>query len=240
MSRTGGPNLIGIGLAMLLVACGSDKPTKATGDAYDPVLVPAEFRSDFTNPLFPLEPGTTFVYEGRGDEANERNEVEVTSDTKVILGITCRVVHDRVWVDGELAEDTLDWFAQHQNGDVWYMGEDSREIEDGRVVSTEGSWEAGVDGAKPGIIMQGAPQVGQTYRQEYYKGEAEDIGQVISLDGAITTPAGAYQGCLKTREFSPLEPGHVEFKFYAPGVGTVAETDEAGDPVLVLVEFRSR
>ncbi len=156
-----------------------------------------------------------FHDEGESDGEHERTEVLVTSDAKDILGVTCTVVSDRVWVDDELAEETLDWYAQDQAGNVWYFGEDSKEIEDGSVVSTKGSWEAGVDGAMPGIVMPAQPQTGASYRQEYYAGEAEDMAEVLSLDELMKVAFGSYQNCLKTKEWMPLEPDVVEHKYYA-------------------------
>ena len=133
--------------------------------AYAPHIEPADFTTKIDNEYFPLKPGTTFVYEG----AAERGEMTVTHDTKKVMGVECVVVDDRAWEDGKLIERTYDWFAQDKQGTVWYFGEDTKEYENGKVVSTKGSWEAGVDGAKPGIIMHADPKVGQSYRQEYYR-----------------------------------------------------------------------
>ncbi|MBD3307782.1 hypothetical protein GF339_15230 [candidate division KSB3 bacterium] len=153
--------------------------------------------------------------------------------------MTCTVVREREWVDGELEEDTLDWFAQDVDGNVWYFGEDSKEIDEGVVVSTEGSWEAGVDGAQPGILMKGTPQIGDTYRQEYYFGEAEDMASVVSLNASVTVPFGTFTNCLQTEEWTPLEPGVTEYKYYAPGVGLLLEEQvEGGDARVELVEIR--
>ncbi len=147
-------------------------PTRAQGDEpYNPVIDPANFVAGVDNPYFPLVPGTKFVYEGLSDGEMEHNEVVVTHDTRDILGVTCVVVHDTVSVAGVVIEDTYDWYAQDKDGNVWYMGEDTKEYEDGEVVSTEGSWEAGVDNAKPGVIMWAAPQPGEPYYQEYYEGK---------------------------------------------------------------------
>lgn len=225
-------------IALLGCGGGSSSPSSDAQDAtYNPVIVPEDFVADITNPYFPLTPGTTHVYEGESDGESERIEVSVTHDKKEILGVSCTVVRDQVWINGELAEDTFDWYAQDEDGNVWYFGEDSMEIENGQVVSTAGSWEAGVDGAKPGIIMQGNPTIGQTYRQEYYAGEAEDMAQVLSLTESVTGPTGPYTDLLQTKEWSPLEPGIAEHKYYAPGVGLVLEVKvEGGDERLELVE----
>lgn len=193
------------------------------GEPYEPLIDPKNFVEGVDNPYFPLTPGTTFVYEGETEDGIEHIEVVVTDDTKEILGVTCIVVRDTVWIDGELVEDTYDWYAQDTDGNVWYMGETTEEYEDGEVASTAGSWEAGVDGAKPGIIMWADPQVGQPYRQEYYQGEAEDMAETISLTESASVAYGSYHNLLVTREWTPLDPGVAENKYYAEGVGLVLE-----------------
>ena len=195
---------------------------------YNPNINPADFLTPAEtaaapNPLFPLVPGTTYNYRAETDEGVETVTVEITHRTRKILGVTCIVVHDAVHLEGSLIEDTDDWFAQDKAGNVWYFGESTAEYEDGLITSLEGAWEAGVDGARPGIIMLAKPAIGKTYRQELYFGEAEDAAEVLALGDTVTVPAGTFKNCLKTRDFSPLEPGHVEHKFYAPGIGTVLE-----------------
>jgi hypothetical protein len=211
----------------------------ALGEApYDPAIKPASFVSRIDNPYFPLTPGTTLVYEGNSPDGVEHDEFAVTHNTRVIDGVTCVEVHDTSTVDGELAEDTLDWFAQDKDGNVWYFGENSKQLEGGLVVGVEGSWMAGVDGAKPGIIMEAHPAVGDVYRQEFSLGVAEDLGKVLSLTASATVPAGSFDHCLKTKDFSPLEPDVVENKFYAQGVGSVLEIDRSTGERLELVEIR--
>jgi hypothetical protein len=187
------------------------------------VIDPTNFVAAIDNPFYPLTPGMMMIYEGATDEGSERVETYVTYDTKHIIGVDCVVVRDRVLVDGELVEETLDWYAQDKSGNVWYLGEDSREYEEGALVGTKGSWEAGVDGATAGIIMPDNPQVGDTYRQEYYAGEAEDMAKVVSLSESAAVPYGAFDNLLMTEEWTPLEPGVVEHKYYASGVGLVLE-----------------
>ncbi len=178
------------------------------------------------NPYFPLVPGTIWAYEG-GDETTT---VTVTEETKEILGVTCIVVRDVVEEEGEMIEDTHDWYAQDIHGNVWYFGEISKEYEDGELVALEGSWKSGEEGAKPGIIMKANPHVGDVYRQEFFLGEAEDMGEVLALGESVTVPAGSYTDALKTKDYTPLEPDAVEHKFYAPGIGPVLEVDiESGD-----------
>jgi hypothetical protein len=204
----------------------------------DDFLTPEETAAD-PNPYLPLVPGTTYRYEGETEDGIEGIEVEITDETREILGVACIVVRDTVTVDGELVEDTRDWFAQDAEGNVWYFGELSVNYEDGELADIEGSWEAGEDGAFAGIVMPAAPEVGMAYRQEYLLGEAEDAAEVLSLDESAAVPYGAFDACLMTGDFTPLEPDAYEYKFYAPGLGLVLEVDaETGERVeLVAVEI---
>ncbi len=229
---------------LTLTACGNAPATPAakntaqpTGATYAPVINPANFVASIDNPYFPLQPGTTFISEGREDGAKAHNEVYVTHETKAILGVTCVAVRDRVWLDGKLAEDTTDWYAQDRDGNVWYFGEDAKAYKNDVVVSTQGSWEAGVNGARPGIIMQGKPALDSSYRQEYYKGEAEDMAQVVSLTEAVSVPYGSFSNTLKTKEWSPLDPGVIEYKYYAAGVGWILTTSEGQAEQVKLVKL---
>jgi len=154
--------------------------------------------------------------------------MSVTHSTKKVMGVKCVVVDDRVWAGGKLTEKTFDWYAQDKAGNVWYFGEDSKEYKKNGKVSTEGSWEAGKHGAKPGIIMQAHPKVGQSYRQEYQKGSAEDMARVLDLNGSAKVPYGSFDHVLVTREWSPLEQGVVEHKKYAAGVGDIKEVTVKG------------
>lgn len=180
--------------------------------------------SQFTNPTeidnkyYPLESGTTFTYEGTKDGQPTRDVFAVTNETKVIEGVTTRVIHDNLYVNGNLSEKTDDWFAQDDAGNVWYFGEFSTEIDTG---SHEGSWQAGVNGAKPGIVMEAHPKVGDTYQQELAIGVAEDKATVLSLSQSICVPYGCFSDVLQTKDFSPLKPGIVEHKYFASGVGQI-------------------
>jgi hypothetical protein len=192
------------------------------GDAaYDPVIDPANFVATIDNPFFPLTPGTNFIYESQTDEGLEHVEFFVTHTTKVILGVTCVEVHDSVRVNGELKEDTRDWFAQDKDGNVWYFGENTAEFEGGLPTTLAGTFTAGVNGDKPGIIMKAHPAIGDFYRQESSLGNAEDFAEVLSLTESATVPAGSFNSCLKTQETTPLETDLLEHKFYAVGVGNV-------------------
>jgi hypothetical protein len=199
-------------------ASNQEKASTQEHKAYAPHINPSEFTTTIDNEYLPLRPGTTFVYEG----GQEHDEMSVTHQTRKVMGVECVVVDDRAWEDGKLIEKTYDWFAQDKEGSVWYFGEDTKEYENGKVVSTKGSWEAGVDGAKPGIIMQAHPKVGQSYHQEYYKGEAEDQAKVQSLNASVRVPYGSFDHVLVTREWTRLEPSYDEHKYYARGVGQVS------------------
>jgi hypothetical protein len=154
------------------------------------------------------------------------------------MWVTCVVVMDSEWVGNELEEVTADWYAQDDSGNVWYFGEESKEFENGQVVSTEGSWEAGVDGAQPGIVMKGNPIIGDIYRQEYYAGEAEDMGEVLSLSDTVSVPYGSFQNCLRTKDWTPLEPGIIENKFFALNVGEIKSVVvEGGSETIVLISI---
>ena len=205
---------------------------------YDPAIDPSDFVETIDNPYMPLEPGTTLVYEGRSDGETEVITVTVTDRTKEVMGVTTRVVRDTVRIDGKLFEDTFDWFAQDRFGTVWYFGEATKEFEDGKV-STAGSWEAGVDGALPGIVMLAQPEVGAKYRQEYYVGEAEDMGRVLELDATTDVAYGSFEDVIVTKDWTPLEPKIAEHKFYAPAVGMVREEAvKGGSGVVELVEMK--
>lgn len=225
-----------VAAVVFVAACdGSGSLGPVSDPDYDPMLDPSDFGGPIDNPYFSLVPGTTRHYEGETEDGLETVDETVTADGKMILGIQATVVHVLEYIDGELSEETFDWYAQDNEGNVWYLGEDSREIEDGEISSTEGSWEAGIDGAKPGIIMQADPQVGQRYYQEFYLGEAEDEAIVVSLNVSVAVPFGNLDGCLQTEDFTRLEPDEIEQKFYCPGVGLVLEESDDGEERIELV-----
>ena len=226
--------------AALITGCGAkDRPSLPQGSEAAN-LDPADFTDRIDHPYWPMQPGTAWVYSERDLEGSkQRVVVTVTEQTKEISGIRARVVHDVVTEDGAVLEDTNDWYAQDKDGNLWYLGEDTKEYEDGKVASTAGSWQAGVDGAEPGLILPAKPSVGMSYRQEYYKGEAEDSAEVLSLDEWTEVPAGSYKQLLMTKEFTPLEPDVLEDKFYAQGVGPVlALTVGGGTGREELVELK--
>ncbi|MEX2649579.1 MAG: hypothetical protein WD673_11255 [Alphaproteobacteria bacterium] len=204
-------------------------------DPYDPPIKPANFVRRVTNPFMPWLPGSVWVYRG-GDE---KITVTVTDETKTVLGVKCTVVRDVVEEDGEPIEDTLDYYAQDRAGNVWYFGELSQSFENGELVSLEGSWLAGVDGAKPGIVMLANPKKGVVYRQEFALGDAEDAARVITTLGSAKVPAKTCKkSCVVTGDFTPVEPDVLEHKFYASGVGLVLELDPATGDRTELVKFK--
>jgi len=208
------------------------------GAPYDPVIDPSNFVPQVDNPYFPLRPGTTFIYEGHTAKGFEHDEFAVTRNTRVILRVTCVEVHDTVTVDGELTEDTLDWFAQDRDGNVWYFGENTHELEDGLITTIDGTFMAGVNGDKPGIIMKAHPAIGDFYRQEFSLSNAEDFAETVSLTASVTVPAGTFHNCLKSKETTPLETDLLEYKFYAPGVGNVLTVDARTGDREELVQIR--
>ena len=187
-------------------------------------LDPNKFTGRVTNPWFPLKPGTTWVYRGVRDGKAVRDVVTVTHQTKTIQGIPCVVVKDRLYTNGKLHERTTDWYTQDTRGNVWYFGEDTAELNDqGKVTSTEGTWQAGRDSAKPGIYMPWAPKIGDSGRQEYYKGHAEDHFEVLSLRAMVKVPFVSSKRALLTKEWTPLEPNVIDHKYYVRRIGIVRE-----------------
>ena len=198
------------------------------------------FVSRIDNPWFPLKPGTVLVYRGVRDGKPARDVVTVTARTRPIDGVRCTEVDDRLYLKGLLAERTKDWYAQDAKGNVWYFGEATTELDKtGHVKSREGSWTSGVDGAQAGILMPGRPRVGPSYRQEYYKGHAEDHFRVLTLSATVRVPAVSSTHALLTKEWTPLEPGVIDHKFYVRGIGSVKEEAvKGGNERLVLVQVR--
>lgn len=232
-------------ITVLLISCAPKAKTEQQividfSNKYDPKIDPANFSTNINNKYLTFVPGKKMVYQGETEEGTEVIEVYVTHETKEVMGVKALVVQDKVWLNGDLIEDTEDWYAQDNDGNVWYFGEDTADLVDGKIVSREGSWEAGVDGAKPGIVMKANPKIGDSYRQEYYKGKAEDKADVISLGESVKVPFGSFNNCMKTLDYTPLEPSVKENKYYCSEVGGVAlEVDlESGERVeLVSVEY---
>ena len=218
--------------ALALTGCVASAPSPMSlPQSDDPVsLDPAKFTTEIDNPFWPMEPGTRWTYLELDPEGGELTvEVTVTTATKTVAnGIEARVVRDTVRRAGEVVEDTFDWYAQDAAGAIWYLGEDTAEFEGGEIVSRDGSFEAGVDGALPGIALPADPRPGMSYRQEYLAGEAEDNGAVLSVEELVEVPYGRFEDSLLTRDTNALEPDVAELKFYAPGVGPVLTLDISG------------
>ena len=222
-------------VALALLAGSGSGAAKANQHAPDP----SRFVRTVDNPWFPLRPGTTFVYRGVKDGEPSRDVVRVTSRTRVIQGVRCTAVSDRLYTSGRLSERTTDWYAQDRDGTVWYFGEDTAELDRaGKVTSREGSWLAGVAGARAGVFMPARPRVGQRFRQEYLKGHANDHFQVLSLRAPVRVPAVSSHRALLTKEWTPLEPDVVDHKLYVRGIGLVDErTIRGGDERNALVHW---
>ncbi|HJY43474.1 MAG TPA: hypothetical protein VJ301_02570 [Propionibacteriaceae bacterium] len=211
------------------VSTSAAESTLPTGT--EPVnLNPADFTADISHRYWPMKPGTRWTYRDV-DEKGEVQDVVIVATTatkKLANGITARVVRDTVRSEGDLVEDTFDWYAQDSAGNVWYLGENTAEFENGKIVTRAGSFEAGAGGALPGILLPAEPQVGQKYRQEYLQGEAEDNGEVLGTNQLVEVPTGRYSDALLTRDTTSLEPTVVEYKLYAPGIGPVLALDISG------------
>ena len=232
-------------LAAATAACSQERSathesaTQPAADAAQPstlpqgsqpvTLDPARFTTKIDNPYWPMTPGSRWVYrETDGQASTQRVEVTVTNRTRTIIGIQARVVHDVVTEEGQLVEDTYDWYAQDDKGNVWYLGEDTRKVEDGKVTSRQGSWQAGVDDAQPGILLPARPDPGMVYRQEYRGTVAQDTAAVLSLDQRAKVSSGLFEHVLITKEFTPLEPRLLKHDFYALGVGPVLSLTVSG------------
>lgn len=227
------PVIVGL-VAMLGSACSS---ARTESEKYSVDIDPGNFVAGIDNAYFPLAGGKTFIYEGDTEKGLEHIEVVVLPETREVMGIAATAVRDTVTVDGVLIEDTIDWYAQDSDGNVWYMGEDVTNYDGGVATDKSGSWEAGIDGALPGIVMYADPAAhsGETYRQEYYPGKAEDMAEIVSVDGQVNSPLGTFEEVVQTLETTPLEPDAREHKFYAPGVGLIQETDVNSGEVISLV-----
>jgi len=219
---------IAAGVALLASQSGSAESTSAG------------FSARVDNPWFPLKPGTTYVYHGVKDGQPSRDVFTATHKTKTIAGAPCVVVEDRLYLRGRLHERTTDWYTQDKSGNVWYFGESTGELDkSGHVTSTEGTWQAGRNGAKPGIFMPADPTVGQSGRQEFYNGHAEDHFKLISLHAKVQVPYVTSKNALLTTEWTPLEPGVIDHKYYVRGIGNVLEqTVKGGNERNTLVSVR--
>ena len=243
--RTSLAALLVVAGAIAVGACGDDDGDSNGGDSSLPTgsepanLDPAEFTTEIDNPYWPMTPGSKWVYRESDPEGELRVEVTVTDKTKMIAnGVEARVVHDVVSQGGEPVEVTNDWYAQDADGNVWYLGEETAEYENGKVASREGSFEAGVDGAEAGVAVPADPQPGLEYRQEFLEGEAEDFARVLGFPERVVVAFGKFDSVLQTEDVNPLgDPLQVENKFYAEGVGPILTLDLTGEGREELVSY---
>jgi hypothetical protein len=232
--------LVGVVSAVLVVYSAQAGVSSGGGHCatYDPQIPPpAQFAKAIDNPYFPLPVGRALLYRGVENGKKELDRMHVTRRTRSIEGIAATVVSDNVYeLPAKLAEKTFDYYAQDDRGNVWYLGEDTREFLPGGKVDTSGSWLAGRNGAKPGLIMEAVPRVADAYRQECLSGEAEDLAWVVGQGGSKTVPYGRFDRVLRSLEFSPLEPAVVERKVYGRRVGIISERQlSGGHEILSLV-----
>jgi hypothetical protein len=211
-------------------------PSATVIGAYNPLIDPNDFVAQVDNKYFTLKPGTKFTYEDR--LGTQRVEVVVTDETKKVMGVTTTVVRYTEWRNRRLKETATDWYAQDKHGNVWYFGEAVNNYDtEGRVVDHKGSWEAGVNGGKPGIIMRADPQARMTYRQEYLPGRAEDVGTVIATGRTVTVPFGTFEDCVQIKDWSIILSA-TEYKYYCPEVGFLVLEEVVGrGPAAELVSI---
>jgi hypothetical protein len=231
----------GLFLVFLVTACApAASQAPVSGSEYTLSPAEVEFVLGVDNPYFPLTPGSKWVYEAHlADGGVEHIEVVVQEETRMVNGVKATVVRDTVTIDGEMHEDTIDWYAQDSEGNVWYLGEEVDNYENGEIVNHAGSWEWGKDGALPGIVMWADPSahIDEEYYQEYFVGEAEDKGQVLSATESVEVPFGSFEDVVQTFDFSSLDPDIQSHKFYAAGVGTIKEIELGTGEELVLIEY---
>lgn len=216
MTITSYRNLVLYGFAVAVVSSNA----AIAAEAYAPAIKPSEFTKEVTNPYFNMPVGQKLNYREDTDEGRETTEIWITGETRNIVGVETTVYFDRVYLDGQLIEETKDYVAQNRvTGDVWYFGETVDNYENGKFKDHHGSWIAGENGAHPGIWLKANPRVGDEYRQEYLKGEAEDMVKVLAIGQTVSTAAGNYKDCIKTYDWTPLDVDSKEHKFYCREVG---------------------
>lgn len=213
-------------------------PVFGPGSSYHPAIRPADFSADVTDPWFPLRPGLTYLYTGTKDGKEALDAVQVSPATKKVDGVLTRVVNDRLFLAGVLEERTTDYYAQDKCGNVWYFGEDTATLDrNGRVTDRSGSFLAGVNGAQPGVYIQARPQIGRWFRQEWYRGQAEDRYRALSTSAPVAVRYGHFSHALRTEERTGLEPGVVDNKYYVRGLGVVKELAvRGGTEILQLAD----
>ena len=225
-------------MGLIFVACEKEDDDRVVDVNYNPVINPENFNSEVTNTYFPLDSGRVYTYSANTPDGLETVVVTIMNETRQVSGVTCTVVRDVVSIDGVTIEDTYDWYAQDDDGNVWYFGEDVSNYENGVLQDKDGSFEAGIGGAKPGMVMMTNPVLELPYRQEYSFNVAEDWGKVVAVGLTVTTPYGTFDNCIKTADWNALEPeAPLEYKYYAPGIGNVKEEAGDGSEVLELISI---
>jgi hypothetical protein len=225
-------------ISIMAASCEKEEDERQIDENYNPIIKPENFVDSVTNIYFPLNPGTVYTYKSQTEDGLETIVVTVLSDTKIVAGVKCTVVRDVVSIENQLIEDTYDWYAQDKGGNVWYMGEDVSNYQNGVLEDKEGSWEAGINGAKPGIMMLSNPVLEMPYRQEYYFNNAEDWGKVIAWGVSVITTYRTFYNCLKTADWNALEPdAPIEYKYYAPETGMVKEEIEGSNENVDLISI---
>jgi hypothetical protein len=230
------PLLLSLAIASVLAAAPPSGQKAAPLNPPIPLFDPAGCTSVVDNPYFPLRPGTVLVYETRAGKTVEMDTVVVMHETRVVLGVTAVVARDRTYRGGKLVEESFDWYAQDRKGNVWSLGEDTKDLRDGEVVSTAGAWEAGKDSACAGIVMPAITEVGMRYRKAYRRGRVEDLAEVRSLEAKATVLDDTFTACVETEDWSPLERGVRERHVYAPGLGLVLRQTLGGAERMKLVK----
>ena len=230
---------------LVLAACTSKEgpsPARQPDQTYQPDIRIADFpeSTTFTHPYFPYQQGSTYIYGGQSDEGTVRIELERTAVTRIIMGIICSGIQDKTWIAGQLLEESLDWYAQDKEGNIWFMGQELTNYNsDGIIINHNGSWEAGVHGVKPGIVMPAHPQPGLVYREEYFFNVAEDQAEIIAIDMTIAIPLGTFENCLKIKGWTELDQEVLEYKYYAPGKGIIQELSVKENEEIVLGEIKN-
>jgi hypothetical protein len=222
-------------LVFIAAGCAPSTAQPTASSPWNPDIDPADFSATIDNPLYPLPVDATWTYTSETDEGTETVVVTVLPETKMVMGVETRIVHDQATIDGVLSEDTYDWYAQKSDGSVWYFGEDTVKYEEGKAPDKEGSWEFGKKGAKPGVMMLAAPKVDDSYYEEYLAGEAEDQGRIVSLSQSAEVPYGAFSGCLEILDYTDLDPSVQEYKYYCRDIGLVLTVE--GDVREDLAKF---
>jgi hypothetical protein len=211
----------------LIVLPALGQSTSVPGKLVEPVFNPADF-APITHKYFTLRPGTKFTYAKKTDKGMKRVEIEVTGETRRVMGVMATVVRDREWLNGVLEEDTRDWYAQDKAGNVWYLGEAVDNFRDGKLADHAGSWESAVGGGKPGIIMLKEPKAGDTYRQEFLPGKAEDMGTVVAVGTKVSVPHGTFEDCVQIKDWSRIESDE-EYKYFCSEVGFMVLEEEGSE-----------